>query len=108
MKKAITLLMAAIMLFATAALLTGCGSSNPLVGTWELTEGNWSDRMIFERNGNGRIEEWYHGELDWSGTFTWSSDNGSVTVVLEGNTMVFDYSISGRRLTFDDEVWTRR
>ena len=108
MRKTITLFMAAVTLFAVAALFASCSSSNPLVGTWEYVGNGWSDRLIVNSDGTGRFEEWEGNTRVGYDNFTWSSEDGIVTYVIDGRTFVEAYSVRGRILTFWGDEWTRR
>lgn len=87
------------------------GFDNDLVGTWELTESEdgieFSILAKFNSNETGVISTsfTFGGETspDESFDFTWSTDGNKLTMVIEGDTEVSTYSISGNRLTITDD-----
>ena len=109
MKKLTSIALAALMVLALAATLTGCGNddADSLVGTWD------GDDVVMVINGNGSgemIEEW-DGET-FRDAFTWSVDGDEFTMIMDGQTIAGEFTLSGNRLTittqFGTETFTRR
>jgi len=78
--------------------LVGCegGRDSNLVGRWRDS----SVTIEFFRNGTGEVTE--RGETE---SFTWSTDNGRLTIVFYDEEWTDDYSLSadGNTLTLFDE-----
>jgi len=98
------LCMTALLLFFAA-----CGGSS-LVGQWVVVEEGGHPmhaderlEMSFSRNGTGTLTEEWRGEV-WVDEFTWSSDNGVLTINYdEWGSDSGPYRINRRRLYLYDD-----
>jgi len=107
--------------------ITQLGGGNAIVGTWEAVEFRWTDwngeeqvetldseeamHITFNRDGSGRIEEFWNGEVDWSDSFTWEISGGRLYVDDGSGADPADFRISGNRLhveMFDESVTFQR
>lgn len=84
--------------------------SNELVGTWGLTESEdgiaISIAATFNANFKGTIASTFSfgGESETDNSnFTWSTEGNKLTMVMNGETDISTYSISGNKLTITDE-----
>lgn len=83
---------------------------NPILGTWSLTESaeglEVSLSATFNENNSGTMLATvsFQGEsATENSTFTWKTDGDQLTLVMDGETEVSTYSISGNKLTLTDE-----
>ncbi len=88
---------------------SGDENVNPIVGTWGLTESEAgievSISATFSENNKGTMVAIVSllGETATdNSTFTWSTDEDQLTMVMDGETEVSNYSISGNELTLTD------
>jgi len=108
--------------------ITQLGGGSSIVGTWEAVEMRWTDwngeeqvviidseeaamHMTFNRDGSGRIEEFWDGEVEWSDSFTWEISGGRLHVDDGSGADPADFRVSGRRLyieIFDESVTFQR
>ncbi len=82
---------------------------NPILGTWGLSESEAgievSISATFSQNNKGTMVAIVSilGETATeNSTFTWSTDGDQLTMVIDGETEVSNYSISGNKLTLTD------
>ncbi len=82
---------------------------NPILGTWGLSESEAgievSISATFSQNNKGTMVAIVSilGETATeNSTFTWSTDGDQLTMVMDGETEVSNYSISGNKLTLTD------
>ena len=106
MKKIITSALVILMLAATVFVLTGCGengggstSSNPLVGSWKYSTGDYT--YTFNEDGTG--------DYNAAGTkmeFTYTTEGSKISILYTGNTVPFEteYSIEGDTLNVIDSL----
>ena len=104
----------AMCLFCLTALAACGDESSALVGRWEaismemVWEGE-SEKMDME--GGEGFEFFSDGKgasIDGSGSadpFTWTAENGRLMLTDDGETIVFDYKISGSNLTMTAEEY---
>ena len=114
-----------LLLFALSSVmamfLVACGGGNgddadgggALVGRWEAVSFEFIENGYttdFEEISGGEIylEFFSDGNGMWADfgqrdSFTWSSDNGRLTIVESGEAFVIDYSISGSTLTMNHD-----
>ena len=83
--------------------------TNPIVGTWTVSESeagfSVSISATFEENNKGTMlaTVGFGGEsATENSSFTWSTDGDQLTMVIDGETEVSTYSISGNKLTITD------
>lgn len=88
---------------------------NPLIGAWELTTlsvsmGNLTVDVPIGDDNNETIVIYEDGSFNnqgvldgesFSGNGTWSSTTTTLTLIEEGETVIFNYSITGSTLTVD-------
>ena len=88
---------------------------NPLIGAWELTTlsvsmGNLTVDVPIGDDNNETIVIYEDGSFNnqgvldgesFSGNGTWSSTPTTLTLIEEGETVIFNYSITGSTLTVD-------
>ena len=86
---------------------------DPLVGIWEMTKVTFTiegttvtieaddqnnETYIFNENGTYSYSGEMDGEPD-SGSGTWTATGNKLTLIEDGETIIIDYSISGKTLT---------
>jgi len=102
-----------IMFIALTAAISCSDDSddvNPIVGTWTVSESeagfSVSISATFEDDNKGTMlaTVGFGGEsATENSTFTWSTDGDQLTMVIDGETEVSTYSISGNKLTIIDD-----
>jgi hypothetical protein len=104
-----------IILTMVIMVLVSCkkdDETNPLVGTWVSTLTIYSvvyrDEITFNSNNTGRVLNLEDGIQVDDFSFTWSANNNILTVSYDGDTQTSAYSISGNKLTFGGEVYTKK
>ena len=83
-------------------LLTGCGNSNSIVGTWEYYDGtNTKSEVYYTFNRNSTGSYTYYNDTK---EFTYEDRGNKVVISYEGTTSPneFDYSIENGVLTIKD------
>ena len=102
MKKILKKVASISLIFAVIVLLTACGKSNSLVGTWNyVNSGNVSDSIYYT------FDKGNTGSYTYSGStmnFKYEDRGTKVIITYEGNTSSneYDYSISDGVLTIKD------
>ena len=86
------------------------GFDNELLGTWEVSESEEGKEIgitaKFNSNETGEIATIlsFGGQVMSNETmdFTWSTEGNKLTMVIEGDTEISTYSVSGNNLTITD------
>ena len=83
---------------------------NPIVGTWGMSETEDGITITisatFTENKKGTLVTTvsFEGEtVTDTSSFTWSTSGDQLTMVMDGETVVITYSISGNKLTITDD-----
>jgi len=83
---------------------------NELVGTWELSESEEGVAITIEATFNSNYKGTLASTFTFAGqsetdnsNFTWSTEGNILTMVMDGETDISTYSISGNKLTITDE-----
>jgi len=93
-----------ISIIAVFAITRGGG----IVGGWETSQGGETVEFHFNRNGTGQLII----ESDRWGTeieqFNWSTSGRFLTMINieDGDTIVFEYEVSGNHLIMTEDGWT--
>jgi len=86
--------------------------TNPIVGTWvnsyELYDILFVDEVTFKSDNTGMVINKEAGIIIDQFPLTWSTKNNILTVSYDGETQTSTYAISGNKLTFGDEIYTRK
>ena len=110
--KYLLILVVAVLVSVSCSTDDGDDGVNALVGTWEFTEFDEGDEIsitvTFKANYTGTIVVvvTFDDESETeNGGFTWDTDGNKLTMVVDGETDISTYSISGDKLTinFDDD-----
>lgn len=102
MKKALKKISLFAVLLVAAVVLTGCGNSNSIVGTWQYKDGDSINSDVyytFNKDKTGGYT--YYGQ---ERKFTYEDKGTKVKISYEGTTTPneFDYSIKDNVLTIKD------
>ena len=104
-----------LVMFLAMTAMVSCSDdseddANPIVGTWVLSESEAGFEISIEATFNENNKGTMLSTVSFAGesasensTFTWSTDGDQLTMVIEGETEVSTYSISGNKLTITDE-----
>jgi len=95
--KAVSTVVAMLLLLGIVAAITGCGGKSALIGRWEE-----------EGKPNGETIEFFRdGTVDLDGlTVEWKVKKGQLAFSFIGITQTVNYSISGSTLTLADDDGT--
>ena len=102
MKKIIKKISLFTVLLVVLFIISGCGNSNSIVGTWEYFDGNNTRSDVyyqFNKDNSGSYS--YYGS---SKTFKYEDRGNKVVITYDGNTSSseFEYSINDGTLTIKD------
>lgn len=76
---------------------------NPILGSWTGTEDGMTMTFTFNSDGDGKVTVRYNGESA-SVPMEWKEISGNrLRITLEGETLVFEYSIRGSTLVLTEE-----
>ena len=97
--KAVSAIVAMLLLLGIIAVITGCGGRSALLGRWEEIKEEASSVEI--------LEFFPDGTVDLAGlTVDWKVEKGRLMVSAFGITQTVNYSISGSTLTLTDDDGT--
>lgn len=98
-----TLLLIIVVVVLASTVNTSCtedGSIDPLIGSWIMTDGDYSVQITFQVNDRGTITETEDGTSEVSNfTYTVSDDKLSMNIEDGDEIDTWTYTISGRMLT---------
>ena len=97
MKKVLSM---ALVCLLVVTMLTACAAEASIVGSWGMTQDEYTYTYTFNEDGTGVI-----AASGISLNFTWESADGKVTLKTElaDEAVTMDYSISGDKLTLISE-----
>ncbi len=113
--KYLFIMFVAVMVSVSCSNDDGDDGVNALVGTWGFTEFDEVEEIsvtfTFKANYTGTTVAVYtfdgESETEWDESFTWSTNGNKLTLIIDGETDISTYSISGDTLTinFDYETF---
>ena len=101
MKKALSLILVLVLCLSLCAC---ANQKDPVVGEWEPTDIELSDRtLVFFDSGKGQF---VHNEEGWGSDFEWEATDGKVYIMVDNGANIYGltnmYTISGTSLIHPD------